>query len=254
MKKLESTFPNMVIVLTLITLIAAAGLAAMYRVTEEPIAAAKQAKQEQAIREVLPPFDSLADVKIINETKVFRAFDKEKKIVGLAIETWASGFGGNIKMMVGIDVNGNIVDYSLLEHAETPGLGSKLTDWFKTKADIRGAEIGIRPFAVTKDGGEYDAITAATISSRAFMKAINKAVETYGLSFEWAQSEFPDAFSAATTLHERRMQQRMKALEGETDVIEDEIIDTTTIELDSVAVVADSIYSNTIINPENTEQ
>lgn len=167
----------------------------------------------------------------------------------MAIETWAVGFGGNIKAMVGIDANGKIVNYSLLEHAETPGLGSKLTDWFKVKADIRGAEIGRKPFAVTKDGGDYDAITAATISSRAFLNAINKAVETYGMCFEWAHDEFPDAFSAATTLHQRRLLQHQEAEAADTPATAAMPADTMATSLpDSIATVPTPTHS--ITNPE----
>jgi len=101
--------------------------------------------------------------------------------------------------MVGFNANGTIVDYSLLAHAETPGLGSKLVDWFKVKSDIRGVSSDKMPLRVSKDGGEYDAITAATISSRAFLNSINKAYETYQI----ARGETPtvDAWSGATSMN-----------------------------------------------------
>lgn len=243
MKRLESTFLNMVVVLTLITVIAAGGLGAMYMVTEAPIAAAKQAKQEAAIREVLPPYDHVDTAIVVNEQKVYRAFTADNKIVGLAIEAWAVGFGGNIKVMVGIDNEGNIVNYSLLEHAETPGLGSKLTDWFKVRSDIRNTSIAKRPFTVSKDGGEFDAITAATISSRAFLDAINKATETYMQCFDNATASNPDAFSEATTLLERRLQQKQSnAVDGTTAATP--IADAE--QTDSVQSVA-----NDTINTEN---
>lgn len=254
MKKLESTFPNMVIVLTLISLIAAAGLGAMYTVTAEPIAAAKKAKQETAIREVLPPYDIVDTAIVVNEQKVYRAFDADHKIVGLAIETWATGFGGNIKVMVGIDAAGNIVNYSLLEHAETPGLGSKLTDWFKDKSDIRGTSIARAPLKVAKDGGEFDAITAATISSRAFLDAINKATDTYLQCLDRAHAEHPDAFSEATTLAERRLRHRQSNIDAQSAATA-QTTDTTTTP-DHGITPLDTITAPTpdtvIINPENS--
>ena len=198
MKKLESSFANMVIVLTIITVIAASCLGAMNNLTAEPIAASKKAKQEAAIKAVLPEFTSLEEDNV-NDQKIFRAYNANSELVGIAIETAELGFGGNITTIVGIDANGAIVDYSLLQHAETPGLGSKLVDWFKVKSDIRGADANKMPLNVSKDGGEYDAITAATISSRAFLNSINKAYETYQI----AKGETPsvDAWSGATTIN-----------------------------------------------------
>ena len=132
MKKLESSFANMVIVLTIITVIAASCLGAMNNLTAEPVAASKKAKQEAAIKAVLPEFTSLEEDNVNNQ-KIFRAYNANSELVGIAIETAELGFGGNITTIVGIDANGTIVDYSLLQHAETPGLGSKLVDWFKVK-------------------------------------------------------------------------------------------------------------------------
>jgi electron transport complex protein RnfG len=225
MKKLESSFANMVIVLTVITIIAAACLGAMNNATAEPIAASKKAKQEAAIKAVLPVFTSVDEAAIVNDQKVFRAYDANGELVGIAVETKELGFGGDVTTMVGFDANGSIVDYSLLAHAETPGLGSKLVDWFKVKSDIRGANSENIPLKVSKDGGNYDAITAATISSRAFLNSINKAYETYQI----ARGETPtvDAWSGATSVN---------------------TIDTvTTIDIASVDTIAnDSIVTDSI--------
>ena len=196
MKKLESSFMNMVIVLTVITIIAAACLGAMNNATAEPIAASKKAKQEAAIKAVLPEFASVEEDNV-NDQKIFRAYNANGEIVGIAIETAELGFGGDVTTMVGFDANGVLVEYSLLQHAETPGLGSKLVDWFKVKSDIRGAGADKMPLRVSKDGGEFDAITAATISSRAFLNSINKAYETYQIAL--GETPTVDAWSGATT-------------------------------------------------------
>ena len=198
MKKLESSFINMVIVLTVITVVAAACLGAMNNATAEPIAASKKAKQEAAIKAVLPEFASVEEDNV-NDQKIFRAYNANGEIVGIAIETAELGFGGDITTMVGFDANGVLFEYSLLQHAETPGLGSKLFDWFKVKSDIRGAGADKMPLRVSKDGGEYDAITAATISSRAFLNSINKAYETYQLAL--GETPVVDAWSGATTVN-----------------------------------------------------
>ncbi|HBJ76838.1 MAG TPA: hypothetical protein DDY68_03190 [Porphyromonadaceae bacterium] len=85
-------------------------------------------------------------------------------------------------MMVGFDLEGNVVDYTILQHGETPGLGSKMKDWFRTEKknqSILHSNPSKRRFYVSKDGGEVDAITAATISSRAFLEAIRRAHKQY---------------------------------------------------------------------------
>jgi len=183
MNKLESNFKNMVLVLSGITLFAAVALASVYTLTKEPIAQSKTAKQQNAVKEVLPPFNRIDPVKRVKSANgdslnVYKAFDKNNSYVGVAVETFSNnGFAGLIKMMIGFDKEGTIVNYSVLEQKETPGLGTKMVDWFKiTKGNqsIIGKK-GQLELTVTKDGGDVDAISAATISSRAFLDAVNKA-------------------------------------------------------------------------------
>ena len=83
-------------------------------------------------------------------------------------------------MLVGFDTEGKILGYTLLEHAETPGLGAKADKWFQKgeKGDIIGKDPK-EPLTVSKDGGQVDAITASTITSRAFLLAVNNAYNAY---------------------------------------------------------------------------
>ena len=181
MKQLESSFLNMAVVLTVITLIAAGALASMYTLTEEPIRLAKEQKKEQALKDVLLPYTRLDEPDTINGLAIVRAYNGDA-FVGAAVESSANGFGGTIKVMVGFDQDGKIVNYSVLEQSETPGLGTKMVDWFKTKKgnqDIRQLNPSEVNFTVNKDGGDIDAITAATISSRAFLKAVSDAYAVY---------------------------------------------------------------------------
>ena len=106
---------------------------------------------------------------------------KGGEFIGAAVESSANGFGGALSVLVGFDKEGNIIDYSLLSHAETPGLGSKAADWFKkgAKGDITGMNPGQGALVVNKDGGQIDAITASTITTRAFLKAVNNAYAAY---------------------------------------------------------------------------
>lgn len=194
MKQLESNFLNMVLVLTIITLVAAGALGGVYTLTQEPIQKSKNEKKESAIKEVLPPFTRLADSEMVNELPLVKAYDGDQ-FVGAAIETTSAGFGGTIRIMVGFDTEGKIVNYSVLEQTETPGLGTKMVDWFKTNVN-RQSVLGVNPekvnFTVSKDGGDIDGITAATISSRAFLQAIQKAYAAY------AGNENSDATSGAS--------------------------------------------------------
>ena len=194
--KLESNFRNMVVVLTLISLIAAGILGAVYTVTAEPIQQAKTAKQQQAIQQVLTENNRL-EADTVNNLPVYRAY-QDDTFVGAAVEASSNGFGGEIKIMVGFDPQGNIIDYAVLQQAETPGLGTKIVDWFKTDKNnqsIKGKNPGTNNLTVSKDGGEVDAITAATISSRAFLDALQSAYQAYA-----ANDETLNAITGATAL------------------------------------------------------
>ena len=186
MKKLESSLKNMLLVLTGVTAISVALLAYVNELTKEPIAAANAKTLSDAVKAVVPGFDNdpIAEKKMqeVNgvEYAVYPA-TKSGEFIGAAVETSAMGFGGDLRVLVGFDAQGNIIDYSLLSHAETPGLGSKASDWFKkgNKGDITGKNPGSAPLTVSKDGGEIDAITASTITSRAFLNAVNTAYAAY---------------------------------------------------------------------------
>ncbi len=189
MAKTESTLKNMVLTLLVITCVAGASLGFMYELTKGPIAAAKAAKQQAAITEVVPGFDNNPGEEVYELTskegftlKFFPA-KKDGELIGIAIETMTNkGFSGNIKIMLGLKPDGSIINYQVLEHKETPGLGTKMADWFKMNKgnqSIIGKHPKTNKLLVTKDGGEVDAITAATISSRAFLDAVRVAYETY---------------------------------------------------------------------------
>ncbi|MBQ7697455.1 MAG: RnfABCDGE type electron transport complex subunit G [Paludibacteraceae bacterium] len=180
MKRLESNLTNMVLSLTLVTLVAAALLGGLYVMTKAPIELQKQQKQQAAITSVLPQIEgmTIAEPEKADGMTLYKAY-KDGEWVATAVETTENGFGGKFKVMIGFDQKGNVVNYEVLEHQETPGLGDKMTFWFKNAdkqgQNILGSNPADRQFVVSKDGGEVDAITAATISSRAFLKAVNNA-------------------------------------------------------------------------------
>lgn len=186
MKKLESSLKNMVIVLTGIAVIAGALLGYVNELTKGPIAEANAKALSDAIQLVVPGFDNNPaeapeSIELNGATyKIYKA-TKEGKFIGAAVESSANGFGGALNVLVGFDMDGNIIDYSLLSHAETPGLGSKAADWFKKgqKGDITGKNPGKKALTVKNDEGEVDAITASTITSRAFLSAVNAAYAAF---------------------------------------------------------------------------
>ena len=189
MEKLKSTLPNMLLSLTGICVVAGAILAGVNQMTTEPIAASKAASLEAAIKAVTPEFDN----KPTEESYMAATYDgdslriypakKGDELVGVAVESSTKkGFGGEIKVVVGFDPDGKLINYSVQKHSETPGLGSKMQDWFRTdknKQSVIGRTLTEDGLKVSKDGGDVDAITAATISSRAFLDAINRAYSAY---------------------------------------------------------------------------
>lgn len=173
----------MFITLLTVTFTASAVLGGVYMITKEPIAAAQRAKQEAAIKNVLPPYENLETTTISaadgSETPlIFNYAFQDSLLVGAAVETYTNiGFSGYIKLMVGFKPDGEIVSIAVLEHKETPGLGTKMAE-SPFKDQFVGKNPGSFNLSVKKDGGEVDAITAATITSRAYCDAIKRAYET----------------------------------------------------------------------------
>lgn len=183
--KKESNFFNMVSTLLVISMVAAISLGSVYNLTKGPIDLAKQKKQEEAIRKVLPEFDRIETMKVkaidLADSLQFNMAYKLDEFVGVAINTFTNkGFSGNIKIMVGLRPDGTIHNTSVLEHKETPGLGDKMqqnkSDWSLQFNDKNPESFNLK---MKKDGGSIDAITAATISSRAFTDAVQRAFLTY---------------------------------------------------------------------------
>lgn len=178
-KKLKSTLPNMVIVLTSIAVIAGLALGYVNSVTEEPIRLIKEQQLSDGIKAVLAADELTVEATdtLENGSVIYRT-DK-----GVAVQaTDPNGFGGKLTILVGFDSEATIQGYRILETAETPGLGAKADQWFQEgqKGNIIGMSPAKNNMTVSKDGGEVDAITASTITSRAFLRAVNMAYEALG--------------------------------------------------------------------------
>jgi electron transport complex protein RnfG len=176
----ESSFKNMVITLSVICLVCSALLGVVYSVTKAPIEAAELAKINNAIKAVVPECDNNPSEEMIEvEGSVVYPAKVNGNIVGYAIKVKVSGFGGPIQMMVGFKADGTIYNTSVIFHSETPGLGAKITGEIPTRTQIVGKNPASSNLTVTKDGGEIDAITASTITSRAFLKGVDAAYKVF---------------------------------------------------------------------------
>ena len=166
MKKLKSSLTNMLVVLTVIAIVAAGVLASVNAVTAPQIEKINAENLAAGIKAVM----GSEDIQVSEPWEV-DAFN----LLGKAVVTTENGFGGPLKVLVGFNTDGDILGYTVLEHQETPGLGAKAGEWFQDK--IIGMNPGTNNFTVSKDGGEVDAITASTITSRAFLRAIQNAYD-----------------------------------------------------------------------------
>ena len=186
MAKTESTFINMTLTLVVVTLVAAGLLGTVFALTKEPIRLAELAKKNEAIANVVPGFDNQPSQEVerlfLDGDSIFLyTARKGEEVLGTAVETFTNkGFSGNFKLMVGIDPDGSIIKIAVIKHAETPGLGDKME---QDKSDFHVQFMGKDPtsfnIAVTKDRGDVDAITASTITSRAYCDAVTRAYKAF---------------------------------------------------------------------------
>lgn len=207
MGKLKSTYKNMLLSLFIICLVAAGLLAQVNNMTKEPIEVSKAMKLEEAIMDVVPAFDNdpvAESYKVATDggdSLLVYPAKMGDEVVGFAVNSYSdNGFSGNIQVMVGFDTENTIVNYAVLSHAETPGLGSQMEEWFRPQEheaslierlfgfevkqeEANSSIIGKSPLTtqlkVSNDGGDIDGISASTITSRAFLEAVQKAYDAY---------------------------------------------------------------------------
>lgn len=174
----KSNLVNMVLVLGATCLLCSGILAGAYALTKEPIDAAAAAKTARSIGEVLPHFTETSYESVEVDGKAYnyyKAVDGDK-LVGYAVESTVVGFGGPLSLIVGITPDGVVYNTSVLSHSETPGLGAKCSTDEKFIGQWKGFNPAEKKLSVKKDGGDVDAITASTITSRAYTLAVENAV------------------------------------------------------------------------------
>ncbi len=185
-----NNMPRLILVLTLITVGAGLVLSLVESATREPIAEQRRLETLRALQAVLPPVDNSPDADtvdlLVGKDKrgrdVKRTFFRGRQngeLSGVAFKVVApDGYSGNIDIMVGVDPDGVVSGIEILTHAETPGLGDKIT-FPEYKQGCVGKSLDNADWRVKKDGGEFDQITGATISPRAVVGAVKKGLEFF---------------------------------------------------------------------------
>lgn len=188
MEKLKSSLLNMSVILTGVAIITGGILAVVNAVTAPQIEKIEKETLAAGIQKVMGGEEMTVGAPdtikqtIDNKEKTFiiyKVSDKEGTVIGHAVQSSENGFGGELKVLTGFSQDGIILGYTILQSAETPGLGAKASTWFQKesgeKRSVVGKNLDQCNFTVSKDGGDIDAITASTITSRAFLKAIQNA-------------------------------------------------------------------------------
>ena len=175
----ESTLKNMLLCLAGVCCVCSAVLGGAYALTKEPIDAAQVAKTNASIAKVLPPFEGNVQEATITVDGVEYSYYAAPG-AGYAVVSSANGFSGPVVVMVGIEENGIVHNTTVLSHSETPGLGAKCQTDESFLRQFRGWDPAVKTLAVRKDGGDVDAITASTITSRAYSAAVATALKVYG--------------------------------------------------------------------------
>lgn len=196
---LQSTLKNMVLSLGTICLVSSALLAGVYALTKEPIEKAAAAKTTASIKKVLPEFEGEPEAASIeSDGKKYDYYVAKKggEPVGYAIMASSTGFGGPLSLMVGVTSDGVIYNTAVLSQSETPGLGAKCTE-AEFSDQFRSLDPARTRLAVKKDGGDIDAITASTITSRAYVAAVSNALAIYK-AIVWGGT--PDVATGASSV------------------------------------------------------
>lgn len=201
----------MVLVLVGVAVVIGAVLAWVNNITEQPIAEKAQQTLAAGIKEVMNSTDIKVEdpdtvkMEIQGKESIFtvhNVYTTDGAYLGSAVESTTMGFGGDLKVLVGFNAEGTILGYTILQASETPGLGAKADKWFQKdgKGNIIGKSLANGDLKVNKDGGDVDAITASTITSRAFLKAVNQAYSAYQDNHA-ASAKGADGASGASVQH-----------------------------------------------------
>lgn len=178
----KSDLKTMTLVLTITCFVCSSILGVVYAVTKSPIDVTNANILKASVSAVLPSIDGaeLSDaqpLEVGGQPSECYALSKDGEVVAYAVKSATSGFGGALTLMVGVLPDGVVNNATVISHSETPGLGAKCTSDENFMAQWRGFDTNEKILSVKKDGGDVDAITASTITSRAYTLAVKNAVE-----------------------------------------------------------------------------
>lgn len=189
-KKKEPSLLRLVVVLTAIALVAGLALTGVYALTKEPIDQEQARKKQEALNQVLPDFKGTFKDTVVTvdgeSMTLHLAILENGNLYGAGVETFTKkAFGGRFDLMVGLDTTGTIINTEVLSAAETPGLGDNIN---KDKSDFalqfnnhnpESFHLWVKKDKIDGVAGDVDAITAATISSRAYCDAVQRAYDVF---------------------------------------------------------------------------
>ncbi len=184
---------RLILVLTLTATLTGSLLAIANKWTEEPIQAARRADLLQALTVVLPEHDNEPDrdaitIEIETREHTFYPARCNGEFTGAAFTSRAEGYGGSITVMIGVDANDDIHAIHILNHQETPGLGANIANPEFT-GQFSGQDAADGKTALRREGGNIEAVTAATVSSEAVTEAVNKGLNRYLMHRETIRAE-----------------------------------------------------------------
>ncbi|MFI3330987.1 MAG: RnfABCDGE type electron transport complex subunit G [Rikenellaceae bacterium] len=185
---MKNSLKNMILSLFAITFASAVVVGAVFQTTKEPIEKNRIKAANEALRKVLPDFDNDAISnpveKVMEKERVYLYTAKKgEQIVGYAVQTFTKeGYGGKFTLMVGFTPEGEIIKIETLDHQETAGLGDKIqNDKSDYNKQFIGLDLGSKKAALKADKGEIDAISGSTVSSKAYIDAVNRAYTVFEL-------------------------------------------------------------------------
>ena len=176
---MQSNLKNMAIVLSTVFLVCSAILGGVYALTAAPIADTNAKLLKDSIGAVLPEGGELSgalSLEVGGQPSEYYTLTIDGEVAAYAVKSTVGGFGGPLVLMVGITSDGIVYNTSVLSHTETPGLGAKCTTDEKFISQWRGFNPSEKVLKVKKDNGDVDAITASTITSRAYTLAVENAI------------------------------------------------------------------------------
>ncbi|MBC8365810.1 RnfABCDGE type electron transport complex subunit G [bacterium] len=172
---------NLSLRLALICAVAALALSQVASFTAEPIATAEYAAKMEAVIAVLPYHDNDPGTDAVElDLRTYYPAMKDGAVVGWAFRGVTQlGYSGEIEVMIGVDASGAIEGMRILRHAETPGLGANYSDADLLAGFFGGKTLAATDWRMSKDGGDIDAVTGATVTGRALADAVQNALKQF---------------------------------------------------------------------------